>query len=339
MVDNNEDRMPLSRRRFLTGASATLAASTLLNAAGSGSAEAAMLSTGGGITTGVVEANGLQFSYLTQGSGPLALCLHGFPDSPWSFRFLLPALASQGFRVVAPYMRGFAPTEIPADGNFKTSALAADVNALHEALGGDGNAVLVGHDWGAVAVYGGAHLDPARWRRCVIINIPPLAVYGQIGFSYAQIKRSFYLWFFQMAVSNGIVPASDFSFIENLWEDWSPGYDASVDLPYAKDCLRDPAHMQAAFGYYRTFFHPATFGGSRWSAEQGAVWGNPLSQPCLYLHGTQDGCIALDAQAATGVSAYLGPGSQVELVDGVGHFLIVEDPRRINQKIQQFLEL
>src|SRR3954469_11770079 len=67
---------------------------------------------------GSVEANGLTFHYLEAGEGPLALCLHGFPDSPWSYRYLLPALAGAGFRAVAPYMRGYAPTSIPADGRF-----------------------------------------------------------------------------------------------------------------------------------------------------------------------------------------------------------------------------
>lgn len=68
--------------------------------------------------TGVVQANGLQFHYLEMGKGPLALCLHGFPDSPWSYRYLLPELAKAGYRAVAPFMRGYAPTEVPTDGRY-----------------------------------------------------------------------------------------------------------------------------------------------------------------------------------------------------------------------------
>src|ERR1041385_1054290 len=89
------------------------------------------------LQTGTVQANGLQFHYLTTqegGQGPLALCLHGFPDSPWTYRYLLPELTQAGYRAVAPFMRGYAPTEVPADARYHTSALAADVAALHGAL-------------------------------------------------------------------------------------------------------------------------------------------------------------------------------------------------------------
>src|SRR5262245_48349388 len=98
---------------------------------------------------GSVRANGLQFHYLAMGDGPLALCLHGFPDSPWTYRHLLPELAHAGYRAVAPFMRGYAPTEVPASERYHTGDLAADVVALHAALGGDGRAVLIAHDWGA----------------------------------------------------------------------------------------------------------------------------------------------------------------------------------------------
>jgi len=234
-------------------------------------------------------------------------------------------------------MRGYAPTEVPTDGRYHTSSLAADVVALHGALGGDAHAVLIAHDWGSVAAYGGAALEPTRWRRCVIMNVPPLAVFGQLAFRYDQIKRSFYFWFFQMQVSDAVVPANDLAFIDGLWADWSPGYDAREDLPRVKECLRHPANLRAAMGYYRALFDPARFGSPAGTEEQGAVWGRPIPQPTLYLHGTQDGCIALDAEAAKEVPAFLGPGSEVERVEGVGHFMLVERPAEVNSRILQFL--
>ena len=86
---------------------------------------------------GTVEANGLEFHYLAGGSGPLALCLHGFPDSPWTYRHLLPELARAGWRAVAPFNRGFAPTELPADRHHvHTSTMVADALALNAALDG-----------------------------------------------------------------------------------------------------------------------------------------------------------------------------------------------------------
>lgn len=86
------------------------------------------------LRAGRVTANGLDFAYLEAGSGPLALCLHGFPDSPFSYRYLMPALAEAGYRAVAPYMRGYAPTAIPADGSYTTTDLVNDTNGLHQAL-------------------------------------------------------------------------------------------------------------------------------------------------------------------------------------------------------------
>ena len=134
---------PNQRRRMVVGlALATFAARAF-------GADAPASSSG--FRDGDVTANGLRFHYLEMGSGPLALCLHGFPDSPFTYRHLMPRLAASGFRAVAPFMRGYAPTEVPADGRFDTAALASDPNALHAALGGDGNAILIAHDWGAAA--------------------------------------------------------------------------------------------------------------------------------------------------------------------------------------------
>src|SRR5215470_320921 len=76
------------------------------------------------VRTRVVEANDLEFGIIEAGSGPLALCLHGFPDCAHTWRHLLPALAEAGFHAVAPFMRGYAPTGIPADGADQVRPLA-----------------------------------------------------------------------------------------------------------------------------------------------------------------------------------------------------------------------
>ena len=103
--------------------------------------------------TRTVRANGLEFGVLEAGTGPLALCLHGFPDCAHTWRHLFPALAAVGFHAVAPFMRGYAPTTALANGDYGPNTLAADVLGLHEVLGGGSDAVLIGHDWGAEAAY------------------------------------------------------------------------------------------------------------------------------------------------------------------------------------------
>lgn len=286
---------------------------------------------------GQIQANGLDFAFLETGSGPLALCVHGFPDSPHSYRHLMPALADAGYRAVSAFNRGYAPTAIPADGNYSTKALGTDVNALHQALGGGEDAVLIAHDWGSVAAYGALAAQPKRWSRAVIMNVPPLTVFGNYVFTYEQIKRSFYFWFFQMAISDDIVPMNNLAFIDGLWADWSPGYAASADLQHVKNCLGSPANLAAAMGYYRDLFSATRFGFPEAMGEQGAVWGQPITQPALYLHGKNDGGIMIDDAGLKDVLNYLGAGSKAEWVQGAGHFMMLEKPAEINQRILQFL--
>ena len=285
---------------------------------------------------GRVTVNDVDLVYLSLGpeDGPLALCLHGFPDSAWTWRFLAPELASAGFRVVAPFLRGYAPSAVPADGRFQSGALSLDALALHTALGGDGSAVLIGHDWGALAAYGAASGGPERWRKVVAAAVPP-ALDLQRLFSYDQVKRSFYFFVFQWPMAEMIVGADDLRFIDGLWADWSPGYDASEDVPRVKDCLRDPAHLTAAIGYYRAALgalpqDPAL-------ADLQAATGQPPPQPTLYLHGTDDGCMA--ASLADGVADVLAPGSRVELLPGTGHFLHLERPDVVNEAILDFVSV
>jgi pimeloyl-ACP methyl ester carboxylesterase len=286
------------------------------------------------ITEARVTANDVEFAYLQAGEGPLALCLHGFPDSAWTWRHLLPALADAGYHAVAPFMRGYAPTSVPADARYQTAALALDACALHDELGGDGEAVIIGHDWGAMATYIAANHEPERWRRVVTVAVPPAGAVAGGFLTYAQLKRSWYMFFFQHGLADIVVGMGDLDFIDGLWADWSPGYDASDDLPHVKDALRDPANLAAALGYYR-----ATLGNVGVDPALDAVQakGNDATaQPTLYVHGRDDGCMGIEvAEAAT---AFLtSPGSRMEVVDGAGHFLQLEQPDVVNRLILGFV--
>ena len=84
-----------------------------------------------------VQANGVRFAYLEQGTGPLVMFMHGFPDNAWSYRKQLQVFADAGYRAVSPFLRGYAPTEIPADGIFDPIALGKDLEALIAALSDD----------------------------------------------------------------------------------------------------------------------------------------------------------------------------------------------------------
>lgn len=281
-----------------------------------------------------IAAGGMRFGYLDAGSGPLALCLHGFPDSAYTWRHLLPALADAGYHAVAPFMRGYAPSDVPEDGAYQAGALAADAVALHEAFGGDGDAVLVGHDWGATAVYAALAHAPERWRRAVTLAVPPVAAMISGFFDYPQLKRSFYIFLFQTPLAEAAVAGGDMSFLDGLWADWSPGYEASPDLAYVKDCLREPPNLAAAIGYYRAMLDPSRHVPAY--AAQEAAARRVGERPILYLHGEADGC--LDVNLSRDVARHLPPGSRADVVSGAGHFLHLERPAEVNGLITRWLD-
>jgi len=173
----------------------------------------------------------------------------------------------------------------------------------------------------------------------VIINIPPFDIFGANVGTYDQIKRSFYSWYFQLQhVVEASISANNFEFIDRIWGDWSPGYDASEDLPLVKECISAPAYLQAALGYYWGQFDPTRFGSPEWGEEQKAAWGYNPQQPVLYLHGTNDGCHGMTRDQVASVPDFCGPGSEAELIEGVGHFMLVERPKEINERILGFLQ-
>ena len=257
------------------------------------------------------------FAVLEAGSGPLALCLHGFPDTADTWRHLLPALAGAGFHAVAPFMRGYAPTAVPADGAYHLGALVADAVALHEILGGDEDAVLIGHDWGAEAAYGAAAFAPDRWRRLVTLAVPPAALDEVLFNDYDQLKRFFYLFMFRdpAGFAEAVVARDEMAYLDKLWRDWSPGFQPGEHLAQVKQCLRQPANLAAALGYYRA---AAAAGGreqgtgARYAAEQQAV-GRQAPQPTLYLHGAHDGCIGVDL--VRGAERLLAPSSRMMVIE------------------------
>lgn len=285
--------------------------------------------------SGTVQARGLTFHTLEEGEGPLVLCLHGFPDHARSFRHQLPALAAAGYRAVAPAMRGYAPTGVAPDGHYQTAALAEDAVAIIAALGYD-DAVVFGHDWGALAAYGAALAAPERVRKLVTAAVPyGMQVSGAFMTSYAQQKRSWYMFFFQTPFADVALAHDDFAFLEHLWRDWSPGWSFPADeMAALKETFRQPGVATAALGYYRAMLDPSRQDPAL-AALQNRMMIEPIDVPALMLHGSDDGCMG--AELVAGMEAYFPRGLRIEIVPGTGHFLHQEDPARVNALVLDFL--
>ena len=187
-------------------------------------------------------------------------------------------------------------------------------------------AVIVGHDWGATAVYGAAVFAPDRWSKAVAMAVPPGGAMAAAFQEYDQLRRSWYMFFFQSPFADFVVPMNDMAFIAGLWRDWSPGYDATEDVAFVRAALGQQPNMSAALGYYR-----ATLGGGppdpTVAAEQAAI-GQMPQQPLLYLHGANDGCIGSEVAARY---------PDTVMIDGTGHFLHLERPDDVNRRIVEFL--
>jgi pimeloyl-ACP methyl ester carboxylesterase len=236
---------------------------------------------------------------------------------------------------VAPFLRGYAPTAVPADGLYQPGAIASDAIALHEVLGGDSDAVLIGHDWGALATYAAAGHAPERWNKVVAASVPPPATVAQAFFSYDQLRLSWYMFFFQSPLAEMAVAMDDLAFIDRLWADWSPAFDGAEFSGHAKDAMRDPANLAAALGYYRATIGAGPRDGDLDSLE--AAGSRPLTMPALYLHGADDGCMGAGLIDEGVLDSLPAAGSAFRIVEGTGHFLHLERPDVVNGLIMDFL--
>ncbi len=255
-----------------------------------------------------VEASGLRFAYLEQGTGPLVLLLHGFPDTPHSWDDLRPRLAARGYRVVSPWMRGYAPTQIPErDADLET--LGRDVLALIAALG-ETQAIVVGHDWGAAAAYVAATREPGRVAKLVAIAIPHP---GSLRPSPRQLWGARHFLTFKMPGAARRFAAHDFAALPALYRRWSPAWDVpDAELAPVRAVFADPASLDAAFGYYRTL--------PLWPP---AFLRQPIAVPTVVFAGLDDTLIPPPHYHAAR-RLFTGPYT-VEEMRG-GHFMHREHP-------------
>jgi pimeloyl-ACP methyl ester carboxylesterase len=285
----------------------------------------------------------LRMSALTWGppDGRLAICVHGFPDSAHSWRLLAPMLAAKGFRVVAPFTRGYAPTGPAPDADYHLGALMSDLIDLHKQLGGGDDTVLIGHDWGCFTANGLAAYPGSPFHTYVSMSVPPLRAFDSsrrsaaqnLRMSARQLRNSWYVLFFQLPflperMLRRVIP--------RLWTDWSPpGTDVSHDVQLTQAALPTLAHRKAAVAYYRAMVR-FTRASRPYAGLHRFRFKLPRT-PVLVLHGEQDG--AVQVGYLNGAIDSLPPGSRVKTIAGAGHFLQVDQPAAVCAAILDYAKV
>jgi pimeloyl-ACP methyl ester carboxylesterase len=284
-----------------------------------------------GIETELLATREGRFQVLRAGRGaaPLVVVLHGFPDHPPTFAPVIRAIAGAGFEVVAPWMRGYAPSV--SAGPYDADQLAKDALAIAAAAAGatavDRPVYLVGHDWGALATYAACAIAPAEIRAAVAIAIPHPMAFMRALVTSAQLVRSWYILALQLPGAERAVAARDLAFVDWLWRRWSPGL-ALAPAERAALHATLAASMPAPVDYYRAMVRGA----------RNRITG-PLTQkirvPLLQLQGERDGCVA--PSACRGQARFFAGDFRADIVAGVGHFMQVEDPPAVASRVIAWL--
>ena len=280
-----------------------------------------------------LRANGLDFAYIDEGSGPLVLLLHGFPDTAQTWSHQISALAAAGYRAVAPCLRGYFPSEIPSDGFYDKATLATDVAEMIRALGGGKPVHLVGQDWGAIISYAVLAAFPELIRRAVVMAVPHPAQVTKSLLDAKHIHRSFHWWFFQLPdLPEKAIVENDFAFIDYLWRYWtSAGYEDAAHLLEVKAMLGEPGVLAATLGYYRAMLDSTKWDPALHHVRQ--AMDRPIPVSTLALCGSDD----LRGELMHDQAQYFCGEYSYQVVTGAGHFLHREKPAEVTRLMLDWL--
>ena len=320
------------------------------------------------VTHREVEANGIRMHIAESGAGPLVLLCHGFPESWYSWRHQLQALARAGFQAVAPDMRGYGQTQRPEEiDQYTLLHLVGDVVGLLDALGAE-TAVIVGHDWGAPVAWHAALLRPDRFRAVVGLSVPfvPRRPARPTSMMPQTEDALFYQLYFQ---SPGIAEAElerDVRLsIRSLL------YSASGDAPRREDGARNGSEVglvprrggflsrlmnpeslpdwltEADVDFYVSEFTRTGFrGGLNWYRNLDRNWellapmaGACVTVPALYIAGERDlvlGFRGMD-QIIANLSRFVPQLQGTLLLPGCGHWTQQEKAHEVNQAVLEFV--
>ncbi|BBC91876.1 alpha/beta fold hydrolase [Streptomyces griseofuscus] len=310
-----------------------------------------------------VEAPAGRLHLVEQGSGPLVLLVHGFPESWYSWRHQLPALAAAGYRAVAIDVRGYGRSSTPAATDaYRMLDLVADNVAVVRALGEE-SAVVVGHDWGSNIAAASALLHPEVFRAVGLLSVPyappggprPTDVFGLIG----GPEQEFYVSYFQE-------PGRAEAEIEPDVRGWLAGFYAALSADTMPAQGEPDPHFVARGGRLRDRFPAGVL--PAWLSEDdldvyageferagvtGALnryrnmdrdWedlaphrGAPITQPSLFIGGALDASTTWMSDAIDAYPTTLPALSASHLLDGCGHWIQQECPDEVNRLLTDWL--
>ncbi len=255
---------------------------------------------------------------------PLVVFLHGFPEHWWSWRHQLSAMSKAGLWAVAPDMRGYNESDKPAGTSaYEVEKLAGDVAGLIRALGRQ-EAIVVGHDWGAMVAWAFAMEHPEMLQRLAILNVPhPLQMMRGLR-RPAQLKKSWYIFFFQLPfVPERLLRRNDFSLIRRmLREDGFP----DDQIERYVEALRVPGVVTSALNYYRATMRRVLTGRIPKT--------RPIEHPVLVIWGDQDR--ALGKELAEPPARFVPHAKVVHLPEAT-HWVQNAAPEKVNELLLDFI--
>jgi len=282
-----------------------------------------------GLSHGFVSAGDVRLHYVSAGEGPLVLLLHGFPESWYAYRHQIGPLAAAGYRVVAPDLRGYGGSDKPRRVSaYAPMRLVEDVRALVDAFGGRAAAV-VGHDWGGVVAYLFAHAHPERLERLVVANAPHPAHFFAGLSDPAQLRRSWYVFFFQLpALPEWYSKAFDHARMRSIFRSDPRRAGAFTDEDIARtiEAVASPEARFGSIAYYRALLRP--------SALAHIARLGPLAVPVWVLWGEQDRYLGRNLAAPP---ARLVRAVVLERLPGASHWVLADAPARTNRFLLEAL--
>lgn len=271
-----------------------------------------------------IKANGLNFGYVEMGEGPLVLMFHGYPETLHSWAEVQKQVAAAGYHAVAVATRGYPPTDFADSYNVRN--MGDDILALIDAFD-EGKAVIIGHDWGASAVYQATNTAPDKIKAMVALSIPhPRGLKVDL----TVLMAAPHFLYYQSPFAERLVWSNDFAHIGQIFKEWSPTFDVpQSELDGIIDSFKSPGAIEAAIGYYHSVI-------SDGEENAGAPADSDIKVPSLIIAGDKDG--ALDPTYFVKSEPAFVNGYSFTLIKNVGHFPQLEAAEETANAIIKFLD-